>query len=74
MAALAGGAGQALQHRRREAHELDLVERAHRQAEEPAADPVALGVLRLLDISQRHHGPHQVESRAVVEADALAEL
>src|SRR5258706_15782383 len=74
MAALAGGARQALEHGRREADQLNLAEGARRQRKEPTADAVALGVLRLLDVAERHHGPHQVESRAVVQADALAEL
>src|SRR5260370_34693879 len=74
VAALAGGAGQALEHWCGEADQLDLVEGACRQRKDPPADAVALGVLGLLDVAERDHGPHQVESRAVVQADALAEL
>ena len=74
MAAFAGFPRQILQHRRREIHHLDLVERAGRQREQRPADAVALGILFLADIAERHHGLGEMERGGVVQADQLAEI
>ena len=74
MPALAGLARQVLQHRRRHAHHLDVVERAGGEREQRPAHAVALGVLQLPHVAQRHHGLDQVERRAVVQPDPLAQL
>src|SRR6266540_1622431 len=73
VAAFAGLAGKLLQDRRREAHHLDLVEGARRKREQRSADAIALGVLHLADIAERHHRLDEVKSGAVVQTDPLAQ-
>src|SRR5271154_3064904 len=74
MAAFAGLACQLLKHRGREAHQLDLVQRPGGEREQVTPDSVALGIPHLLDIAERSHRLDEMEGRAVVQPDALAEL
>src|SRR5271154_2255263 len=74
MAAFAGLACQLLKHRGREAHQLDLVQRTGGEREQVTPDSVALGIPHLLDIAERSHRLDEMEGRAVVQPDALAEL
>ena len=74
MPALAGLARQVLQDRRRQADHLDVVERAGGEREQRPPHPIALGVLELAHVAERHHGLDQVKGRAVVQPDPLAQL
>jgi hypothetical protein len=74
MAALAGLARKVLEHRRRQVHHLDLVERAGGEREQRPSDAIALGVLLLPDVAERHHGLDQMERGRVVQADPLAQF
>ena len=74
MAALAGLPRQIFKHRRREIDHLDLVERARRERKQRPADAVALGVLFLPDIAERHHGLGEMKRRGIVQADEPAQI
>jgi hypothetical protein len=74
MRALAGRARQFVEHRRGETGHFDLVEGAGGEREQWAADAVALGILHLPHIAERHHRLDQMEGRGIVQADALAQL
>ena len=55
-------------------HHLDLIECACRKSEQRPADPIALGVALLANVAERDHGLDEMKSRAVVQADALAQF
>ena len=62
------------EHRGRDIHHLDLVERARGQREQRPADAVALGVFLLAQVAERHHGLGEMERGGIVQADQLAQV
>ena len=74
MATFAGFPRQILQHRGCDIHHLDFVERAGGQREQRPPDAVALGILFLADVAERHHRLRQVERRRIMQADELAQV
>src|SRR5882672_64751 len=74
MAAFAGFSRQLLEHRRRDIHHLDFVERAGGERKQWPADAVAFGIFLLTQIAQRHHGLRQMERGGIVQVDQLAEV
>ena len=74
MAAFAGFPRQLLEHRGRDIDHLDFVERAGGQRKQRPADAVALGILFLAQIAQRHHGLGEMEGGGIVQADQLAQF
>jgi hypothetical protein len=74
MATFAGFARKVLKHRRRDIHHLDFVERARRQRKQRPADAVALGILFLADIAERHHCLGKMKRGGVVQSDQLAQV
>ena len=74
MRAFSGLARQLLEHGGRDIDHLDFVERAGGQRKQRPADAVALGILLLAQIAQRHHGLGEVEGGGIVQPDQLAEF
>ena len=59
---------------RRDIDHLDFVERAGGQRKQRPADAVALGILLLAQIAQRHHRLGEMERGGIVQADQLAQF
>ena len=74
MAAFAGIARQLFEHRRREVHHLDFVERAGGQCKQRSADAVTLGVFFLANIAKRHHRLGEMKRGGVVQPHPLAQI
>ena len=74
MGAFSGFPRQLLEDRGRDIDHLDFVERAGGQRKQRPADAVALGILFLAQIAQRHHGLGEVEGGGIVQADQLAQF
>src|SRR5262245_31196364 len=74
MRALAGLARKLFENRRRETDHLHFVESAGRQSKQRAANAIALRILHLSHVAERHHGLYEMESRRVVQSNALAQF